>query len=352
MWFNYLLIGLGAGVISCIFTPFLIRWVTARRVIDYPRPGKIHARPTPLMGGLAVAAGFFLATAVAFLLSRRQLLGSYDTHYLGIVLGGLIIIALGVWDDLKGVKAPVKVLVQILAAAVLVACGYRMDLVSTPFGAQINLGFWGSALIIIWVVGVTNAFNLLDGLDGLASGVTVIAGLTIFFVSQEGPPFVPVISIALAAASLGFLPYNRFPARIFLGDTGSLFAGFILAAVSVEGSFKTATGIALMVPLVALAVPLADTGAAFLRRCLHGKNPLKGDRRHVHHFLLALGYSPPQAVRLLYLICLDLGGIALIMKYAGRSLAMGMLVLLGLMLYIFSRLIADFRFTIIGWGGR
>ena len=262
-----------------------------------------------------------------------------------------MILALGAWDDWKGVKAPVKLLVQFLAAGVLVACGYRMDLVSTPFGGQISLGAWGSALVIFWVVGVTNAFNLLDGLDGLAAGVTVIAGLTIFLISAGGPPFVPVISLALAAAALGFLPYNRYPARIFLGDTGSLFAGFILAAVSVEGSFKTATGIALMVPLVALAVPLADTGAAFIRRAVRGKNPLKGDRSHVHHFLLALGYSPRQAVRLLCLISLDLGMTALVMKYAGRSLAVGMLFLLGLMLYIFSRLIADFRFTIRGRGG-
>ena len=307
-------------------------------------------RSVPLLGGISIFIAFAVSISLAFLLSRRRLLGGYDTHFLGLVLGSAAILSLGVYDDIKGVKAPVKLLVQMGAAVILIVCGYNMEVITNPFGGQIQIGIWGIPLTILWIVGLTNAINLLDGLDGLACGVSGIAGLILFFSSLNGPPFMPIIAIGLVGACLGFLRYNFYPARIFLGDTGSLLLGFILAAISIQSSFKTTTGIALVLPLIALLLPIADTMITFFRRIIHKQHPFRGDRLHLHHRLMALGYSQKQVVGMLYLLTINLGMIALVMKYAGRALAFGMLFLVGLMLFLFLKIIEDFRFSIKGRG--
>jgi UDP-GlcNAc:undecaprenyl-phosphate GlcNAc-1-phosphate transferase len=216
-------------VTSLLLTPPLIRLVRRRgitaRSLD---PGR-EEREVPLLGGAAVFVAFTLSTGLAFALGRSRMLGSFDTHYLGLLLGGVIILGLGTYDDIRGARAPAKLAVQTAAALLLLICGYNVEVLTNPFGGQIRLGIWGWPLVIVWVVAVTNAFNLLDGLDGLAGGTAAIAGLTLFFSSLGGFPFMPTVAIALVGGCLGFLRYNRYPARIFLGDTGSLFLGFILA---------------------------------------------------------------------------------------------------------------------------
>ena len=335
-----------AMLLSLGLTPSMIRLARRYGVMDEPREGKIHIRSVPLLGGISIFAAFVTATALAFILSRGKLLGSYDTHYLGLVLGGAIIVALGIYDDKKGAKSPIKFAVQILAAVVLIICGYSVRKITNPLGGQIQVGWWGYPIIILWIVGLTNAINLIDGLDGLACGVVAIAALTLFFASSSSPAFVPTIAIALVGACAGFLRYNFFPARIFLGDTGSLFLGFVLAAISIQGSFKTTAAMALVLPLVALLVPIADTTGAFFRRLLNKSHPFQADHKHVHHRLLSRGYSQKQVVMMLYLLTINLGVIALVMKYAGRALALAMFLLMGLMLFIFFKIMEDFRLSI------
>ena len=337
-----------AFLVSLLLTPSLIRLARNRKVTARAHdPGK-KERTVPLLGGIGIFLAFFFATALAFLLSRDKLLGSFDTHYLGLLLGGSIILGLGIYDDIRGAKAPLKLSVQAAAAAALLLCGYNVEVLTNPFGGQIQLGFWGVPLVFAWVIAVTNAFNLLDGLDGLAAGTAAIAGLILFFSSLEGFPFMPTIAIALVGACLGFLRYNRYPAKIFLGDTGSLLLGFVLAAVSIQSSFKTTAGIALVLPLIALLLPLADLTIAFFRRALRGRNPFTGDRKHLHHKLVEMGFSPKEAVRLFYLLTINLGLIALVMKFAGRELAAGMLFLVGLIVFLFFKILEDFRFSIKG----
>ena len=342
----YLLNFAVAFLIAFFLTPHLIRLASRIGIIDHPRSGKIHSRPTPLMGGVSIFIAFLISTGLIFILSRGKMLGEYDTHYLGLLLGGAVIVALGIYDDKKGAKAPVKFLFQTIAALVLVICGYSLGILTNPLGGQIRIGLWGIPLIVLWIVGLTNAVNLIDGLDGLACGVTAIAGLVLFLASYDGPPFVPAIAIALVGSCLGFLRYNFYPARIFLGDTGSLFLGFVLAAVSIQGSFKTTAAMALVLPLVALLVPIADTAGAFFRRLVNKDHPFQADHKHVHHRLLSRGYSQKQVVMMLYLLTINLGVISLVMKYAGRALALGMLFLMGLMLFIFFKIMEDFRLSI------
>ncbi len=337
-----------ALLVSLLLTPPLIRLGRERGLTARAHDPEREDRTVPLLGGVGIFLAFLFSTALAFLFSRDRLLGSFDTHYLGLLIGGSIILGLGIYDDVRGAKAPLKLTVQAAAALALVACGYNVEVLTNPFGGQFQVGPWGWILVIVWVVAVTNAFNLLDGLDGLACGTAAIAGLILFFGSLEGFPFMPTIAIALVGACLGFLRYNRYPAKIFLGDTGSLFLGFVLAAVSIQGSFKTTAGIALVLPLIALLLPLADLTIAFFRRALRGQNPFAGDRLHLHHKLVALGFSPKEAVRLFYLLSINLGLIALVMKYAGRELAAGMLFLVVLIVLLFFKVLEDFRYSVRG----
>ncbi|MDP8236997.1 MAG: MraY family glycosyltransferase [Candidatus Erginobacter occultus] len=344
---SWLVFGI-ALLASLLLTPSVIRLAGKRKITALAHDPGSEERTVPLLGGIGIFFAFLISTALAFLLGRARLLGSFDTHYLGLLAGGIIILGLGLYDDIRGAKAPLKLIVQALAAVALLLCGYNVEVLTNPFGGQIQLGFWGWPLVIVWVVAVTNAFNLLDGLDGLAAGTAAIAGLILFFSSLDGYPFMPTVAIALVGSCLGFLRYNRYPARIFLGDTGSLFLGFVLAAVSIQSSFKTTAGIALALPLIVLLLPLADLAISFLRRAVRGRNPFRGDRRHLHHKLVAMGFSPKEAVRLFYLLTINLGLIALVMKFAGRELAAGMLFLVGLIVFLFFKIIEDFRFSIKG----
>lgn len=343
-WLAFL-ISLAASLLA---TPPLVSWARKKKITALSHELNGKGREVPLLKKTAIFLAFTLSTGLAFLISRDRMLGSFDTHYLGLILGGTIILGLGIYDDIRGARAPVKLIVQATAALTLIASGYNVEVLTNPLGGQIRLGAWGWPLVILWVVTVTNAFNLLDGLDGLAAGTAAIAGLVLFFSSLDGFPFMPTVTIALVGSSLGFLRYNRYPARIFLGDTGSLFLGFVLAAVSIQSSFKTTAGIALVLPLIALFLPLADLTIAFFRRIARGRNPFAGDRKHIHHRLVEMGFSPKEAVRMFNLLTINLGLIALVMKFAGRTLAAGMLFLVGLIVFLFFKIIEDFRFSIKG----
>ena len=227
----------------------------------------------------------------------------------GLLVGGSFIVLVGIIDDYKNLPAKVKLVGQILAAAVLViAFDVRIDFITDQFGDFFYTEWLAIPLTIFWIVGLTNTVNLIDGLDGLAAGVATIASVTIFLVAlQQNIMLVAVLTAALAGAACGFLYYNFNPARIFMGDSGSMFLGYMLAGISVIGAVKCAATIALIVPILALGLPILDTTFAIVRRYRGGVPIFKPDKGHLHHRLMDLGFSQRQAVLLMYVISALLG---------------------------------------------
>ena len=293
------LIAFGIALAVSLFITPGVMWVAGRTgAYDAPDARKVHEHPIPRIGGL----GIYIAFMAAVLLEIEH-------GILGILAGGTVIVLVGLIDDYKNLPAKVKLLGQITAAAVTVVLfDVRIDFITDPFGDYIYLEFMAIPATIFWIVGITNTVNLIDGLDGLAAGVATIASMTIFLVSlQFGFEPIAVLTAALAGSAFGFLYYNFNPARIFMGDTGSMFLGFILAGISVFGAVKSAATIALIVPILALGLPILDTTFAIVRRKRAGVPIFKPDRGHLHHRLLDLGFSQRQAVLLMYVISALLG---------------------------------------------
>jgi UDP-GlcNAc:undecaprenyl-phosphate GlcNAc-1-phosphate transferase len=308
----YLIIFLFAALVTLAVTPLARRAAIRLAAVDQPDRRKIHATPMPLLGGVALGAGLAAACILAYVLPGAR---SVDSPLLGLGIGALVMIGLGLYDDRYGADAKVKLTVQTLAALIVVASGSRVDLLTNPLGGHWNLGILSVPISILWIVGITNALNLIDGLDGLAAGIGLIVSLTLFAAAVPDPVgFVPIVAIALAGASLGFLRYNFPPARIFLGDAGSLLIGFVIAVMGMQASLKGATAITLSVPLVAVGVPVVDTLLAILRRSLQRKHLFKADREHLHHRLLGIGLSHRQTVVVMYWVSIFLALTALSLR--------------------------------------
>lgn len=291
--------------VAYLVTPFVQRLAVRWGAVDKPDERKVHTGIIPRLGGLAIYAGFL----VSVLASAHVTLELF-----GILAGGTAILLLGVIDDIYQIPAKVKLAGQIAAASVLLLFDIRIDWITNPLGSMVYLDLWAIPITLIWVVSLTNTLNLIDGLDGLAAGVSIIAAVTIFLMAvAQNFALVAVLTAALAGSALGFLYFNFSPARIFMGDTGSMFLGYMLAAVSVVGTVKSAATIALIVPMVALGLPILDTACAIIRRFNLGQPIFKPDRGHLHHRLLDMGLSQKQVVLLLYLVSILLGMSAILM---------------------------------------
>ncbi len=314
MWLKIVLSAALSFAISLAMTPQVKRFAEAIGAMDVPKDERrVHNHPIPRMGGLAIFMGF-LASILIF--------SEMDTKIMGMLIGATIIVGMGAVDDIVSLNAWVKLGVQVVAALVVIRCGVVFDAISNPNVLSdtmtISVGWLAIPLTLLWIVGCTNAVNLIDGLDGLAVGVSAISSLTMLVVSLfVSEPTVAVVLGALTGACLGFIPYNLNPAKIFMGDVGSQFLGFVLAVMSMIGLFKLHTLITFLVPLMALAIPLADTTFAFCRRILHGQSPFHADKGHFHHRLLAMGLNQKQAVAVLYGISAVLGLLAVLI--AGAS---------------------------------
>lgn len=297
-----------ALIVTYVITPAVKRLACRVGAMDNPNARKVHHGAVPRLGGLGIYIGFLASVLYSLPLS---------TEVIGLLMGSAVIIAVGVWDDICQIPAKVKLLGQIFAAVVLVACGVRVDWVLNPFGDYIYLSaFISVPLTILWVVGFTNMVNLIDGLDGLAAGVSSIAAVSVALIAyQMGQWNSVAITVAMAGAAIGFLQYNFNPAKIFMGDTGSMFLGYTLAAVSIMGVMKTAATVALVVPVIALGLPIMDTALAIVRRKLSGVPIFAPDRGHLHHRLLDSGLSQKQVVLLMYAITAFLGMIALLVVH-------------------------------------
>ena len=315
-WIKMLLAFAVSLLVAYVMTPPVKRFAEKVGAIDVPRDNRrVHDHPIPRMGGLAIFIGFVLSLIFFVPMS---------TKVLGLLVGSVIIAVMGGVDDIVSLNPWVKLAGQIVAALVAICCGLVFDVISNPniFAEEtyIEIGWLSIPLTMLWIVGCTNAVNLIDGLDGLAVGVSAISSMTMLIVSLfVSEPVVSIILAALTGASLGFMPYNLNPAKIFMGDVGSQLLGFVLSTASIMGLFKLHAIITFFVPLLALALPLADTIFAFFRRILHGQSPFKADKGHFHHRLLAMGLNQKQVVAVLYGISAVLGLLAVLM--AGDSMA-------------------------------
>ena len=314
-----------AFLISLILTPVVRTLAVKMGAVDDPRrrndpERRMHDHPIPRMGGLAIVMGFLLSTLV-FLPLNGQLQR--------VLLGSVLIVVMGIFDDIYDLSAKLKLVGQIVAALIVTVGegGMAIEALSNPNIFSSNpywvLGWLSVPVTVVWVVGMTNAVNLIDGLDGLACGVSSISSLTLLVIAlllQE--PQVAILVAALAGGCLGFLPYNLNPAKIFMGDTGSTFLGFVLACVSIQGLFKIYTLISFVVPFLLFGLPIFDTCFAFIRRIAHGQSPMHADRSHVHHRLIDMGFSQKQAVAVLYVITAILGLSAVVLTTSGAVKAM------------------------------
>ena len=300
---NILIIFMVAFIITFITTPFVKKLAFKIGAVDVPRDSRrMHKKPTARLGGLAIFFGFIVSTLIFADISRELA---------GILIGSTIIVILGIFDDIYALNAKLKFLVQLIAALCPVLMGLCIDFVRVPsfiseYG-YIGLGWAAIPVTVIWIVGITNAINLLDGLDGLACGVSSISALTLLCIAIiVGEPGVAFFTSALAGACIGFLPYNFNPAKLFMGDTGSLFLGFVLATSSVQGLFKGYAVISIAAPLLILGLPIFDTASAILRRLKNHQPIMSPDRGHLHHRLIDAGFSQKQAVSLIYILCIVL----------------------------------------------
>ena len=307
---------IAAGILSYLFTPPVKRFAHKIGAIDIPKDSRrMHKKPIPRLGGLAIFGGFLCAIL---------LFGQLDQTMLCVLLGATIIVALGIFDDVLALGAKLKFVVQIIAAAIPVCVGDLQIKLFTnlnPFSDEpfFHLGILAIPVTIIWIVGITNAVNLIDGLDGLAVGVSSIAAITMLAVALlTGNMAIAITMAALAGACIGFMPYNLNPAKIFMGDTGSTFLGYMLATVSIMGLFKFYAVISFAVPFLILGLPIFDTANAIIRRVAAGRSPMSPDRGHVHHKLIDMGFNQKQAVAILYAISATLGLTAVVLTSSGE----------------------------------
>ncbi|MDR1692737.1 MAG: undecaprenyl/decaprenyl-phosphate alpha-N-acetylglucosaminyl 1-phosphate transferase [Oscillospiraceae bacterium] len=317
-FYNVLFALAAALIVSFAVTPLVRLLANKVGAVDDPNRDdrRVHTSPVPRLGGLAIFLGFM---AAIFVFGS----GHFDRQMGGILTGAVIIVTVGAIDDVLSLPWWVKLGGQIAAALVPVFCGLRVGVLTAPFitpEGTITLGVLNIPITILWIIGITNAVNLIDGLDGLAVGVSGIASISMLLISiATGNPAAALLTAALAGGCLGFLPYNFNPARLFMGDSGSLFLGYILSCASILGLFKFYAVISFAVPFLILGLPIFDTAAAFVRRLAKGQNPLShGDRKHVHHRLIDMGFSQKQAVAILYSVSAVLGLSAVVLTTSGE----------------------------------
>jgi UDP-GlcNAc:undecaprenyl-phosphate/decaprenyl-phosphate GlcNAc-1-phosphate transferase len=319
-----------AMAVTLVATPLVMRLARRAGALDHPGPRRIHAQPIPTMGGIALVIAVMGVAWVA-----RTMPGPARVLELrpliGLSLAAIPLLALGTIDDLRGIPPWVKLVIQAGSALVLSMFGYGVPLITNPFGGSLATGPFNVPLTVAWVLVVVNAINLIDGLDGLASGAVCIASMALWWVAHtHGDFYVMFVSSLVAGATLGFLRYNFPPARVFMGDTGSHFLGLVMAAASLLESRKGTATVILLFPLVAMGLPIADSVLAFIRRLLRGTPVFRADSEHIHHRLLRLGLSPRNALFVLWYLCIYLGVMAVVLAAMPREYAWMVAALLAL----------------------
>ncbi|MFH1361266.1 MAG: MraY family glycosyltransferase [bacterium] len=310
----YFLVLVLAFVITYLITPVVKNLAFKLGAVDIPNDRKVHTEPTPRLGGLAIFFGYVLSIGSVLIFFDFPGKNIDFSLIIGIILSATLLLLVGIIDDIRGLRAMTKLFFQVLATLLVIWFGVKISFITNPVEGILPIGALAVPLTLLWVVGVTNAINLIDGLDGLATGVALISCVTLFIVAiLSGQVGAAILLAALLGTGLAFLRFNFPPASIFLGDSGSLFLGFILATSAIVGVLKTTLVVALIVPVLILGVPIFDTLFAIVRRLKSGKNPFEADDRHIHHMLLRAGFDKREAVLAIYTVCFILSFIALIM---------------------------------------
>ncbi len=332
----------GAAILALLLTPAIRAILRRRGIVDAPNQRRVNTSPVPRGGGLAVVLAF-LAIAGGLTIFRDRIEGMPSPSGLGtgdlvaVFGGGAVAALIGAVDDLFDLRARWQLLGQLLLAVVAVALGLGVRVISNPFGPEV-IAFWAPfsmAFTIVWIVGMLNSMNFIDGLDGLSTGIALIAALTLGVLSLTGDPpqpYVALLCVVLAGALLGFLRFNFQPASIFQGTAGIMFVGYILAVLAILGTAKV------VVALLVLGVPIIDTFWVIVRRLLAGRSPFTPDRGHIHHRLLDVGLGHRGTVLLIYAICASLGILSLVVSSATQVYAfLGALVAFGVVLFLLTR---------------
>jgi len=339
-----------AFVAGTVVTALMCRVAPLVGAVDRPDGyRKIHGATIPRLGGIGVFAGFLAPIALLLLAFRQNEILKLVLHDLpgfgAMVTGALVALLMGVRDDIRPLRPRVKLLLQTVAAVIAMAGGHVVWRLSLPWLGELELGFWGLPLTLFWFLGCMNAINLLDGMDGLAGGVGFIVCVTLMLVGLLMGNVVGMLFMGcLGGGILGFLVFNFNPARIFLGDSGSNVIGFLIAALAIMTSRKSETAVALLIPVIALGLPITDTALAIVRRWSRGLPLSAPDRQHVHHLLLALGLSQRRAVFLIYGTCVLLCAGAVLSISEQRELLVMVFGVMGVMVFVCVRVLGAFRF--------
>lgn len=324
-----------AAVLGLLFTPLALYVSVKGKAFDRPGLRKIHQKATPCLGGVAVAAAILITV---------WLIGSFWSgifyaltgKFLALTVGGLLILAVGLYDDLRNASVVLRLVIQFVAAGILIAGGFCVTMLPNPLGGALELGIFSIPFSALWIVFIINAINFIDGLDGLAAGIAVIVATAIFVSAESsGEGLIALLAIVTIGTLLGFLPFNFHPARIFLGDSGATFIGFMLAAMTTLGTMKSIATVAMLIPIAALGVPIMDTLSAIIRRTWRGQMFYQSDKEHVHHTLLTVGFSHQGAVLFLYGITVFLAILAILLSLADRRLISILIGLFMILVWIF-----------------
>src|SRR5690625_565595 len=331
--FNYidLMIASFIALISTFFLTFPIKKLAIKyNIVDFPNFRKIHKKATPYLGGIAI---LIVATLIfLYLLPIHE-------HYLEIFLGALIIIITAVLDDKYDIRPIVKLFGQIIAATFLISSGLIIERITLPLIGIIDLGVFSVLITILWVVGITNAINLIDGLDGLATGVSTIALSSMFVMAIiDTQVFAAYLCVVLIGANLGFLYHNYYPAKIYMGDTGSNFLGYMIAVISMLCLFKNIAFLSFLIPILILAVPIFDTLFAMARRIKTGESIMMADNKHIHYQLLRLGFSHRVTVLIMYGFSAVFGALAILFSKASFMLSVIISVIAFVLIHIFAEM--------------
>lgn len=331
---RYALVFAVAGLTTWFLTPLVLRLCWRYGWFDHPNGRKVHQNPVPRLGGVAIFFGFWLAVAVGLARSPDRFYLATE-QFAPIFFGSLVILAIGLYDDLKGAVPAAKLLAQITAGLILIAWGIQIRVLYIPFVGGVALGATSVPVTLLWLLALANTINLIDGLDGLAAGISAIVAasllLTGLFLKIES---VAIISAAVMGATLAFLRFNWHPARLFMGDSGSLVLGFLFASVSIICPVKSITGVALFVPLLALGVPLIETASAIVRRISAKQKLLAADNQHLFHYLLGLGLSQRAVVWLFYVAACACLFVVLCLLTLDRRVIVSALMVLYVMLFL------------------
>ena len=339
MWGDIAIAFMLAFITTFVITPYTIKLAQKLGAVDTPKDERrVNTVTMPRLGGLAIIAGFVVSIVyLLIILNIENSLNIFEDNMyiklIGFFIGGIIIASVCFVDDLKDLPPLVKLAAQILAAVIVVACGLKINNINIPFFDKIGLpNAFAIILTIGWIVGVTNAINLIDGLDGLSSGIALISCVSMLIIfAINGSPIIAILLITeLAGAISGFLPFNFNPAKTFMGDAGSNFLGYCLSVISIFGVAKTYTLVVVVAPLIVLGLPVVDTIVAIFRRIIKGKSIkaiMQADKGHLHHRLLKMGFSQRDAVLIMYAITAALGLFAIVLLESGIWKAISFLIL-------------------------